>query len=309
MDLAAGNWGRNSSYELYRPGPWRLFYGDWNGDGITDIIEAGQQGTAWLPLRDRRALASAFPDLASRFPTHEAYGLARVDDILGSRYLTTKFVEARHLESAVFLNRGGRFEPVPLPAEAQRTPVFGLCAGDLDGDGIEDLFLAQNFFGTASEHSREDAGCGLWLRGKGDGTFSAVDPKSAGIHIAGEQRGVALADFDHDGRVDVLVGVNNAPTRLYLNRGAKPGLRVELNGPPGNPHAVGAQMRLLYQGGRAGPVRADAAGSGYWSHSAETQVLGFSDVPVGLWVRWPGGKEQRENLASGEREVHLSWHP
>jgi len=58
---------------------------------------------------------------------------------------------------------------MPLPSEAQITPVFGLGIGDFDGDGIEDLFLAQNFFGSASDLSREDCGRGLWLRGKETG--------------------------------------------------------------------------------------------------------------------------------------------
>jgi hypothetical protein len=292
LDLAVGNWGRNTSYELYRPGPWRLFYGDWNEEGITGVIEAWQRGKDWLPMRDRRALALALPDLPNRFPTHQAYGTATVRDILGDRYARTPFLEVTHLESSVFLNRGSHFEAVPLPAEAQRSPVFSINVGDFDGDGIEDLFLAQNFFGTASEHSREDSGCGLWLRGSGRGTFTAVDPSISGVKVDGEQRGAALADFNHDGRVDLVVSQNNAPTRLFINRGAKRGLRVELQGPAGNPNAVGAHLRVLYAGGRAGPCRAVQAGSGYWSQDAAVQVLGCAEAPVALWIRWPGGKEQ-----------------
>lgn len=309
LDLAAGNWGRNTAYELYRPGPWRLFYGDWNGDGVLDVIEAAQQGAAWLPLRDRRALALAFPELPARFPTHQAYGMATVQDILGDAFAKTPSAEAGCLESSIFLNRGSTFERAPLPPEGQRTPVFGLNVADYDGDGIEDLFVAQNFFGTASEHSREDAGLGLWLRGRGDGTFRAVDSAIAGISVHGEQRGTAVADFNHDGRADLAVSQNNAATRLFVNRGAKPGLRVGLAGPARNPQAVGAQMRVVYSGGRMGPVRSIQAGSGYGSQDGAVQVLGLKETPLALWIRWPGGKEQTLSLAPEALDLRLSFGP
>ena len=145
-------------------------------------------------------------------------------------------------------------------------PVFSVNVGDFDGDGIEDLFLSQNFFGTPSDLSRDDGGRGLWLRGDGAGSFKAVDAGSTGIRVFGEQRGAALADFNHDGRVDVAVSQNNAAIKLFVNQRAKRGLRVALSGPAANPDAVGAQLRLQYAGGRAGPCRTVQAGSGYWSH-------------------------------------------
>ena len=123
-----------------------------------------------------------------------------------------------------------------------------------------------------------------------------MDASVSGVKINGEQRGAALADFDHDGRVDLAVSQNNGPTKLYLNRHAKRGLRVVLRGPPGNPDAVGAQMRVQYVSGRAGPCRSVQAGSGYWSQDGAAQVLGCAETPVALWVRWPGGREQTIQL-------------
>ena len=164
------------------------------------------------------------------------------------------------------------------------------------GDGIEDLFLSQNFFGTASDLTRDDGGRGLWLRGSGRGTFTAVDASITGVRLYGEQRGAALADFNHDGRVDLAVSQNNGATKLYVNNKAKRGLRVVLHGPPSNPDAVGAQIRVLYADGRSGPCRSVQAGSGYWSQDGAAQVLGLSEKPQALWIRWPGGKEQTVRL-------------
>lgn len=303
LDLAAGNWGRNSLYELDQPTALRLFYGDADEDGVLEIVEAWRDGPEWRPIRSRPWLARGFPDLPERLPTHEAHGLASVQDVWGPRFTDTRWVEATHLDSAVFLNRGSRFDRIPLPPEAQHTPVSSVNVGDFDGDGREDLFLSQNFFGGASDLTREDAGRGLWLRGHGDGTFSAVE---SGINLPGEQRAAALADFDHDGRIDLAVTQNNGATHLYRNERARPGLRVILHGPAGNPDAIGAQIRLLL-GGARGPVRAIQAGSGCRAQDAAVQILGSTGPAEALWIRWPDGKEQIVPLNENQREIRVRF--
>src|SRR5207247_11231508 len=96
---------------------------------------------------------------------------------------------------------------------------------DLDGDGYEDLFLAQNFFPTDLATPRYDAGRGLVLRGRGDGTFETVPGQVSGILVYGDQRGAALADDDGGGRIDAVVPQHGAETKLYHNERARPGLR------------------------------------------------------------------------------------
>jgi enediyne biosynthesis protein E4 len=186
-----------------------------------------------------------------------------------------------------------------LPEEAQFTPAFSVTVADFDGDGHEDLFLSQNFFPNQPEIPRYDAGRGLLLRGDGRGGFTPVPGQSSGIKVYGDQRGAAVADFDQDGRVDLAVTQNGAPTRLFRNQTAKPGLRVRLDGPPGNPMGVGAQVRLLF-GPRPGPVREIHAGSGYWSQDSSVMVLATPERPSGIWIRWPGGKITTTTL---EREL------
>src|SRR5262249_8745496 len=145
--------------------------------------------------------------------------------------------------------------------------------------GNEDVFLAQNFFDVDAETSRCDAGRGLWLQGDGQGGFRAVPGQESGVQVYGEQRGAALCDYDGDGRVDLVVTQNGAETKLYRNVTGKPGLRVRLIGPPGNPLGVGAALRLL-AGDKAGPVREVHAGSGYWSQDSAVPVLASPKPPT-----------------------------
>jgi enediyne biosynthesis protein E4 len=105
--------------------------------------------------------------------------------------------------------------------------------------------------------------------------------------------------------VDVVVTQNGAATKLYRNAGAKPGLRVRLHGPEGNPAGIGGAMRLFF-GEKAGPVREIHAGSGYWSQDSAVQVLGTPEPPTRIWVRWPGGKTVTKDIAPGTRKIEVS---
>jgi len=229
---------------------------------------------------------------------------ADLAEILGGRLAAAAFAEAGWLESTLFLNRGDHFEARALPVEAQIAPAFALCVGDFDGNGNEDLFLSQNFFAVTSETPRYDGGRGLWLRGDGNGGFSAIAGQESGVRIYGEQRGAALSDYDGDGRVDLVVTQNGAETKLYHNTGAKPGLRVRLAGPPGNPLGIGASMRLKL-GQRLGSAREIHAGSGYWSQDSAVQVLAGPESATELWIRWPGGHITTTALPAVVTEVAI----
>ncbi len=91
------------------------------------------------------------------------------------------------------------------------TPV---AVGDVDGDGFEDVLVANGF-------SRDLL---LAFRNRGDGTFERF-PANSGLRVfgPGELSGIAIVDFDNDGDKDVVYTSSN-PTggneiRLLRNRG------------------------------------------------------------------------------------------
>jgi hypothetical protein len=200
------------------------------------------------------------------------------------------------------MNRGDHFEARPLPDIAQFAPAFGIVAADFDGDAHEDIFLSQNFFAVQPTTSRNDAGVGLLLLGDGKGGLVPRLPSESGIAVFGEQRAAAAADFDHDGRVDLAVTQNAAPTRLFRNKSSPPGLRVRLRGPPNNPQGIGASVRLR-QANRWSGAREVQCGSGYWSQNAATLVFAKKDGDAEIEVRWPGGALNRASVPAGAREI------
>jgi hypothetical protein len=311
LDIIASNWGLNSAYQASSNQPVRMYYGDFSDQGTLDLIEAVYDPVRGVevPRRVRDALAGAYPPLIGRFPTYRSYAEATMEQVLAVLPKPADQVQATTLASMVFFNRTNHFEAVELPYAAQIAPAFAVNVGDFDGDGNEDIFLSQNFFALATQVPRpkdagyrQDAGRGLWLRGTGGGKLEAVPGQKSGILVYGEQRGAALCDFDGDGRVDLAVSQNGAETKLYRNVLGKPGLRVRLAGPTGNPDGVGATLRLVF-GERLGAAREIHGGSGYWSQDSAVQVLGCPEPPTQIWIRWPGGKTTTSPIPAGAKEI------
>lgn len=294
-DLVATNWGLNTDYQASSLQPLTFFHGQLSQPGIMDIIETEHDpaGTKLLMRRHLPFVISSLPYILSNVRTARQYAEASVEKLLGNRIKLAKKTEITLLSSSIFLSDGGkRFISRDLPVEAQLSPAFGLGIADFDGDGHEDLFLAQNFFGTRVDLDRSDAGLGLFLLGDGEGQFSSLNPGQSGILLQGEQRAVVVGDFNADSKADLAVSQNNSEVKLFQNISEVNGYSLRLVGSSENPAALGASFQLVYSNGQKGPLREIQAGHGILSQSSMTSIVhppkSTQIEGAALRVRWPG---------------------
>ncbi len=127
------------------------------------------------------------------------------------------------------------------------------------------------------------------FRNNGDGTFTDVAYVNDADRVE-DGRGVALLDYDRDGRVDVLVRNYRQPAQLLHNVGTDHHwLAVKLIGTRSNRDAVGARITLGAGGQRQ--MREVQAGSGYLSGSSLVQHFGLGEATEveRIEVHWPSG--------------------
>ena len=306
LDIIATGWGANTHMRASPDRPLLLYHGNFDPGWSLDLLMARADAAGIVrPQESLSRLTAAMPSIRRRLRTFAAYADATVEQTLGEALASARRLEVTALEHLVFFGSDTGWVATALPVEAQAAPAFAALVGDADGDGREDLFLSQNFFATTIGTPRYDAGRGLWLRGDSSGVLIPIAGQRSGVRVYGEQRGAALADFDRDGRVDLVVTQNGAETRLYRNVGANPGLRVRLRGPAANPHAIGAKVRLRSSRG-LGPVREIQAGSGYWSQNGAVQVMASREPVLAVWVQWPGGNTTETPVGDGAREIVIA---
>jgi hypothetical protein len=305
LDLVVGGPGLNSDYNSTLPVRLQAF--DPDQDGVLELMELGWEEARkeWVPLRSLEYLGEAFPGMAVRSGSHRAFAEGAWKAVLDESGPIVWSREVRRVDSLLLLNRGNRFEARPLPPRVQFAPTWGLAVADWDADGWEDLGVVQN-----QRHLRSDLppamnGEALVLMNDRKGGFAVFDGSGSGFEMRGEGRGLAVGDIDEDGRADVVVGQNDGPAGLFLNRAPGKGLTVVLQGTMGNPDAIGAVMRLRSAEGRLGPKRLVRAGGGHWSCDSPIQILGATSAPKTLWVRWPDGFESEYPIESGASRVVL----
>ncbi len=159
--------------------------------------------------------------------------------------------------------------------------------GDVDNDGRPDLFIAKGNVDQMPGMATRDPN--NLLMQQTDGTFAEA-AETAGVASMDRSRGAALADFDGDGRLDLLVSNRRAPLELYRNETADAGnwLRVDLHQPGGNRDAIGAQVVVRSEVGDQTLQR--VVGGGHAGGQLLPLHVGLGTAETAeVTVRWPDG--------------------
>lgn len=191
-DLIAGNHGLNSRFKASPDQPLHLYINDFDQNGSVEHITTRHYDGRQLPLVLRQDLVAQIPSLKKKYLHYENYKGQTINDIFSPEQLERAIrLEATVLETCVWMNRGdGRFVRKSLPVEAQLAPVSAIFTDDIDGDEKIDILLGGNLYRAKPETGIYDGSYGLFLKGNGDGTFTAVGPSLSGISIRGEIRSI-----------------------------------------------------------------------------------------------------------------------
>lgn len=137
-----------------------------------------------------------------------------------------------------------------------------------------------------------------------DGTFSEVSG-AAGLDLIDDSRSFALADIDHDGRLEIILKNRTAPqVRIFHNVMSNLGhsLSFKLKGHNSNRDAIGTAITVRATSGRQ--TKFLQAGSGFLAQHAKEVFFGVgpSSEPVHVTLRWPNGlSEEFENVPADHR--------
>ncbi|WP_169577930.1 VCBS repeat-containing protein [Salisaeta longa] len=224
-DVLAGNLGRNTLLHASPQHPLRLYWHDFDDNGARESIVTYYHDGAAYPLPTRDALIGQIGGLEQRFPTYEAFGARRLEDIFADAVLAKAQVRRiTELRSVYLENRSdGTFAVRPLPRRAQVAPVFAITTADINNDARRDVLLAGNFYGVKPQLGRYDASYGHVLLQDTTGGFRALPPYASGLYLEGQARAFGWVR-DGNGSRRLLVARNDAALRQLVIDAARPSL-------------------------------------------------------------------------------------
>jgi hypothetical protein len=187
---------------------------------------------------------------------------------------------------------------------------FGCFFFDYDLDGWPDIFIANGHIDSDIQRVQPNVKYAMpphLFRNLGKGNFEEVT-KSAGAVFAAPRvgRGAAYADFDNDGRLDLLLSTNGGPVYLFHNEPAdaakiNKGLRIKLNGTKSNRDGIGATVKVTSAG--ESQTQMLRSGSSYLSASELVLTFGLGQHPKAeaVEIRWPSGQvDHLANVDAGQ---------
>jgi len=198
-----------------------------------------------------------------------------------------------------------------LGAETVKRSGWSLGLFDFNNDGFKDLFTVNAHVNDNIELYNQQtyrqpnsvfagAGGGAFL----DGSREA----GADFQIKRAHRGCAFADFDNDGRIDVVTTSLNEPVELFRNEstGENHWLAIRLIGVKSNRDGIGAKIKLAPDGG-AVQFNHVTTSVGYASSSDVRAHFGLGKevMAQSVEIRWPSGVTQTLRDLKADRVLEI----
>jgi len=256
---------------------WNVFFTDSNHDQLLDAFVLNDYWedapSKWYVRTDRsvtyeeRDLSPLFGTAASGAPMGAATADLNGDGELNLVVTDTGdqhvFSSGRNVEDAWNVKQN------PSRYGIQQN-CWSVAVIDLENDGKPDLFFTCAGF----EKGWPDRATSFVLRNKG-GTFQPAPGVLPNEDVPTWEDGLAVADFDQDGRLDILTGGEGSPPRLLWNQiPAGHALALRLKGRRGNAQGIGARVEVK-AAGLPMQVREMFPGGATWGYSDSQLLFGM----------------------------------
>lgn len=188
IDLVAGNLGLNSRLHASEDRPVRMYYSDFDGNGIKEQLLTYYIGDRQLPFANKEELETQLPGLKKRFLYAEDFAKASLTDLFPEDQLKkADTLTADYFSNAILINDGHlNFTVHALPWKAQLSPYRDAVVVDANGDSLPDILLVGNYYENNIQMGRYDADYGTILVNEGHDSLSAVPLN--GVTVKGQTR-------------------------------------------------------------------------------------------------------------------------